>query len=74
MISEIDKAVKIREGQSLNSDSLETYLRNNMQLPNANIEVLQFPSGYSNLTYLLKFGEKELNIDKLFQYQDSWLL
>tara|TARA_B110000211_G_C13995789_1_gene516124 strand:+ start:1 stop:981 length:981 start_codon:yes stop_codon:yes gene_type:complete len=26
----------------------------------ANLEVLQFPSGYSNLTYLLKLGKKEL--------------
>jgi hypothetical protein len=58
MISEVDQAVKIREGQSLNTDSLETYLRNSMQLPMAGIEVLQFPSGYSNLTYLLKFGKK----------------
>ncbi len=60
MISELDKAVKIREGQSLKTDSLETYLRNAMELPKAHLEVLQFPSGYSNLTYLLKFGEKEL--------------
>ncbi len=60
MISEVDQAVKIREGQSINTDSLETYLRNSMQLPVSHLEVLQFPSGYSNLTYLLKFGEKEL--------------
>ena len=59
-MSELDKAVKIREGQSLETDSLEDYLRNSMQLPDNSLKVLQFPSGYSNLTYLLKFGEKEL--------------
>ena len=37
MRSKVDQAVKIREGQSLNTDSLETYLRNNMQLSDANI-------------------------------------
>ena len=60
MESELDKAVQIREGQSLKIDSLETYLRNAMKLPEADLEVLQFPSGYSNLTYLLKFGKQEL--------------
>jgi len=60
MGSELDKAVQIREGQSLKIDSLEAYLRNAMELPEVDLEVLQFPSGYSNLTYLLKFGKKEL--------------
>ena len=64
MLSKPDKAVKIREGQSLKTDSLETYIRNAMELPKAHMEVLQFPSGYSNLTYLLKFGKKELVLRK----------
>ena len=64
MLSNSDKAVKIREGQSLKTDSLETFIRNAMELPEANMEVLQFPSGYSNLTYLLKFGKKELVLRK----------
>jgi aminoglycoside phosphotransferase (APT) family kinase protein len=64
MLSKLDKAVKIREGQSLKTDSLEIYMRNAMELPKAPMEVLQFPSGYSNLTYLLKFGEKELVLRK----------
>ena len=60
MLIELDKAIEIREGQSLKIDSLETYLRNAMELPEADLKVLQFPSGYSNLTYLLKFGKLEL--------------
>mgnify|MGYP000138176475 CR=1 FL=1 len=65
MLSKSDKAVKIREGQSLKTDSLETYIRNAMELPKAHMEVLQFPSGYSNLTYLLKFGKKGISIHHL---------
>ncbi len=60
MMIELDKAVKIREGQSIETGSLEDYLRNSMELPDNSLKVLQFPSGYSNLTYLLKFGKKEL--------------
>jgi len=60
MLIKLDKAIEIREGQSLKIDSLEAYLRNAMELPEADLEVLQFPSGYSNLTYLLKFGKQEL--------------
>ena len=60
MLSELDKAIEVREGQSLKTDSLETYLRNAMDLPKTHLEIFQFPSGYSNLTYLLKFGKKEL--------------
>ena len=60
MLSELDKAIEVREGQSLKTNSLETYLRNAMDLPKTHLEILQFPSGYSNLTYLLKFGKKEL--------------
>jgi aminoglycoside phosphotransferase (APT) family kinase protein len=60
MLSELDKAIEVREGQSLKIDSLETYLRNAMDLPDTHLEILQFPSGYSNLTYLLKLGKIEL--------------
>ena len=60
MLSELDKAIEVREGQSLKTNSLETYLRNAMDLPKTHLEILQFPSGYSNLTYLLKLGKKEL--------------
>ena len=60
MLIELDKAIEIREGQSLKTDSLEAYLRNAMELPEADLEVLQFPWGYSNLTYLLKLGKQEL--------------
>ena len=43
MSSKLDKAVKIRKGQSLKTDSLEIYVRNAMELPEDRMEVLQFP-------------------------------
>ena len=53
-----DKAGQIRTGQTLDVSSLETYLRSKMELPNSNFEVLQFPAGYSNLTYLLRWDNQ----------------
>jgi aminoglycoside phosphotransferase (APT) family kinase protein len=54
-----DQASEIKAGQSLESVALEHYLRNEMELPDGNLQVFQFPSGYSNLTYLLRFGSQE---------------
>ena len=56
---ELDQAGQIRSGQALDVSSLENYLRSEMDLPEVSLEVLQFPSGYSNLTYLLRFGKQE---------------
>lgn len=54
-----DKAAAIRHGQSLEKEKLEAYLRSEWGVPHADLEILQFPSGYSNLTYLLRFDGKE---------------
>src|SRR5512147_296829 len=57
----LDRPAPIRQGEALELEKLGSYLRT--QLPNLDaspIEVLQFPSGHSNLTYLLKIGEREL--------------
>jgi aminoglycoside phosphotransferase (APT) family kinase protein len=61
MTSPIDSARAVRSGEELDLSRLEPYLRE--QLPQAGagpLTVEQFPSGYSNLTYLLKLGELEL--------------
>jgi aminoglycoside phosphotransferase (APT) family kinase protein len=56
----IDQARNIRSGEELNTENLEFFLGTELEMPGAKLEVLQFPSGYSNLTYLLKLGDKEL--------------
>lgn len=60
-----DRATEVRRGEELDLESLAPYLRRH--LPAAGLEVAddaeltveQFPSGWSNLTYLLRLGNEE---------------
>ena len=56
----IDQPQNIRSGEELNTAQLEAYLKK--QIPDLRdvLQIQQFPSGYSNLTYSLKFDEREL--------------
>jgi len=54
MDSLIDKARKVREGEGLDLGVLGGYLSEHAPEVGEIVEVLQFPGGYSNLTYLLK--------------------
>ncbi len=56
----MDKAKEIRKGEGLDWDKLEVYLRANLPELTGEMSVSQFHGGHANLTYLLKFGEKEL--------------
>lgn len=54
------ESIEVREGESLDHDAVEHYLREHIEgLPDGNLEVRQFPSGASNLTYLLKIADWE---------------
>ena len=58
----IDRPRRVRDGEELNLDALAAWLRANTKLLDnvlPTIQVLQFPSGYSNLTYMLRIGEQE---------------
>lgn len=60
----IDRPKLVREGEELDLDALGAWLRDNSELyadarPDDELGVLQFPSGYSNLTYMLRLGAKE---------------
>lgn len=48
-----------RAGEELDSAVLAAYLRRELELEGP-LEVAQFPSGFSNLTYALKVGDREL--------------
>ena len=56
----LDQPQNIRSGEELNIAQLAAYLKT--QIPDLHdaLQIQQFPSGYSNLTYSLKFGEREL--------------
>ncbi len=58
-MSVVDEAVAARAGEGLDAGGLGTYLAShlpNLELP---LTVRQFPSGFSNLTYLLSAGAAE---------------
>lgn len=55
----IDQAKDIRKGEELDLDRLKAYLSENLEGFSGDLEISQFPSGFSNLTYLLKAGDKE---------------
>src|ERR687898_1960847 len=54
------ETIRVREGEEFDLEAIERYLRERIEgLPGGELEVRQFPSGASNLTYLLKVGEWE---------------
>jgi aminoglycoside phosphotransferase (APT) family kinase protein len=58
---EIDAAKPIRAGEELDLTQLEPWLRTHVAEldANAKIDVDQFPSGHSNLTYRVRVGDKD---------------
>jgi len=57
----IDRPATVRAGEGLDLETLAAYLQRLFpDLKAADLEVSQFPSGHSNLTYLLRLGEHEL--------------
>jgi aminoglycoside phosphotransferase (APT) family kinase protein len=55
----LDNPTPVRDGESLNAPALHTCLREHFSLADDPLEILQFPGGYSNLTYLIRCGSQE---------------
>ena len=55
----IDRPAAVRSGEELDVGHLAPYLEDSLGLE-GEVVVRQFPSGYSNLTYLLRVGDHEL--------------
>ncbi len=55
-----DQSTDIRKGEELQLAQLEKYLIEQIEGASGALVVEQFPSGFSNLTYLLKLGDLEL--------------
>ncbi|MBX3437010.1 MAG: phosphotransferase family protein [Planctomycetaceae bacterium] len=60
MSSALDQSRPVRSGEELDVARLEPYLLEHLPGSNAPLTIEQFPSGYSNLTYLLRLGDQEL--------------
>lgn len=56
----IDRPGPVRPGEELNLETLQRYLGEHLPDCAGPLTVEQFPSGYSNLTYLLRAGDREL--------------
>src|SRR5579864_8931675 len=55
----LDHPASIRPGEELNLAAIESFLRRHFKDEPGQLQVLQFPSGHSNLTYSVKLGERE---------------
>ena len=61
MTSAIVDTRPVRASEQLEWSRLEEFLRKALpEIGNAPMEVEQFPGGHSNLTYLLRFGDREM--------------
>src|SRR5215210_4759852 len=56
----MSETIAVREGEAFDLEAAERYLRAHVEeVPEGELRVSQFPSGASNLTYLLKVGDWE---------------
>jgi len=49
----------VRQGEEINLQALAAYLRGKIEGAERGVQVEQFPHGHSNLTYLLRAGDRE---------------
>ena len=56
----IDRPGEVRAGEELEVERLAAYLRERLPELAGPLEIEQFPRGFSNLTYLLRAGSREL--------------
>ncbi|HLO81566.1 MAG TPA: phosphotransferase family protein [Chitinophagaceae bacterium] len=59
-----DKPVAVRANESPDMEKLKAYLKGRLVGVGDDLQIEQFPGGYSNLTFLLKSGENEFVLRK----------
>src|SRR5579872_210619 len=59
MTSFTDTPAPVRPGEELDRSRLAGYLAQQLGLSDSSVEIEQFPQGFSNLTYLVRAGDKE---------------
>ena len=55
-----DKATSIRSGEELEQSKVESFIRDSIPGLKGEMTLRQFPSGHSNLTYLVTVGDREM--------------
>lgn len=56
----LDRPAAVRPGEELDIERLDRYLKGQLPDLSGALAVEQFPSGFSNLTYLLRYDEQQL--------------
>ena len=56
----MDRAYQVRQGEELPTERLYEYLASHLPDLKSPLVIEQFPAGFSNLTYLLRFGDRDL--------------
>ena len=59
-MDQIDKARNIRPGEEFDSAAVEVFLKDSIPGLQGPMSIKQFPSGHSNLTYLITCGEHQM--------------
>lgn len=59
-MTQIDKPTRVRNGEEFDEKRIETFLKDSIPGLSGKLSVQQFPSGYSNLTYLISVGDRNL--------------
>ncbi|MCP3951290.1 MAG: phosphotransferase family protein, partial [Desulfobacterales bacterium] len=55
-----DKPAGVRDGETFDTGKMEAFIKDHLPDLRGALEVKQFPSGFSNLTYMLTIGDREL--------------
>ena len=58
-LNNFDQPTNIRPNEGFDENSLKSFLINELNLIEGIIKISQFPSGFSNLTYLVNFNDKD---------------
>ena len=58
--SSVDEPAPVREEERIDPSRVEPFLRSTLPGAAGSISILQFPKGHSNLTYLVRVGEREV--------------
>lgn len=56
----VDEPAEIREGEALDHSAVETFLKDTIKGLDGALDIKQFPSGFSNLTYFIRVGNREM--------------
>lgn len=56
----VDRAADVRPGEELDAAALSAWLRDRLPGAEGEVEIRQFPRGFSNLTYAVRLGDREM--------------